>query len=149
MARFGSTRFAANNTYAVIERNRVNDHELVQIVLEGDVIPVPSYHVEGAVSLSGNEQLAVKFTEDLVVGFAVLVAGDRRLKVSRIRQAVCSCEETTKTRESGKLVELAAAASRRRRFRSVVYLSGPIRAVESGRRTLRERILSTDRKPPR
>lgn len=80
-------------TYTMIEGNRIDDHEFVEVVFVGDVISVPGYHVERTVVLFGDVQLAVILTHNLVIDFSIFVNRDWRLKISRVRQAVCSCSE--------------------------------------------------------
>ena len=77
----------------MIEGNRINDHEFVEVVLERDVVSMPSYHVERAVALLRGEQFAVILANDLVICFTVLVTGDRSLEISWIRQAIRSCSK--------------------------------------------------------
>ena len=81
-------------TYAVVERNRINDHESIEVVFEGDVIPVPSHHVERTMVLLGGEQLTLVLANYLVIGVSILVPCHRRFEVPWIRQAVCTCVET-------------------------------------------------------
>lgn len=78
----------------MVKRNRIDDHEFIKVVLERDVISVPGDDIERAVTLSCGKQLALILADDRVIGFKILVARDRRLKVSGIRQAVRSCFET-------------------------------------------------------
>lgn len=75
----------------MIERDGIDDHELIEIVFVRYVIAMPCDHVKGAVTLIGHKQLSLIFTYDLVIDLAILVPSYRCLKVSRIRQTVRSC----------------------------------------------------------
>lgn len=77
-------------THAVIKRDGIDDHELIEIVFVRYVIAMPCDNVKGTVTLSSYKQLSLIFTCDLVFNFAILVPSHRRLKVSRIRQTVRS-----------------------------------------------------------
>lgn len=114
----------------MIEGNRINGHEFVEVVLERDVVPVPSNHVERAVVLLSGEQFAVVLANDLVICFTVLVTRDRSLKIPWIRQAVRSCSKRQRSRSHSDRAVCFIE------FNDPVYLLAPIRAVENGRRTL-------------
>lgn len=75
----------------MIKGDGVDDHEPIEIVLVRRIIAMPRDHVEGTVTLAGHEQLSLVFAYDLVIDLTILVPCNRRLEVSRIRQAVCSC----------------------------------------------------------
>lgn len=72
----------------VVERDRVDDHELGEVVFKGDVVAVPGDHVEGAVALFGLEQVALVLGGHRVVHAAVLVPRRRRQEVAGVCQAV-------------------------------------------------------------
>lgn len=78
-------------TYAVIEGDGVDNHEPIEVVLVRHIIAMPRDHIEGTVTLAGHEQCSLIFAYDLVIDLTILVPCNRRLEVSRIRQAICSC----------------------------------------------------------
>ena len=51
----------------MIEGCCVDDHELVEVVLVGDVVPVPSNYVEAGVVLAGGEQVVLFAETDSVL----------------------------------------------------------------------------------
>lgn len=102
MAEDSSARRMKTFTHAMIEGYRVDDHESIKVVLVRYIIAVPPDHVEGTVILIGHKQLSLILAHDLVIGLVILVPGHRRLKVSRIRQAVRSCVSVLVNRPLGK-----------------------------------------------
>lgn len=47
-----SSPLPSSGTYRVVKSNRINDHEVFQIVFVRRVVPMPGYHVEGGEILS-------------------------------------------------------------------------------------------------
>jgi len=86
-----AVRYLMMFTHAVVKGDGIDDHEPIEIVFVRYVIAMPRDHVKGAATLIGYKQLSLIFTYDLVIDLAILVPSHRRLKVSRIRQAVRSC----------------------------------------------------------
>ncbi len=74
----------------MVELDRIDDHEVLQVVLVGRVVAVPGHHVEGTVPLHRLEQTALELVDHAVldVDVDVLEPGRRRQKVARVRQTV-------------------------------------------------------------
>lgn len=51
----------------MVKANRVNHHELGQIVLEGHIVTMPSHHIEDGVILLGHEEATLEFRNYLEV----------------------------------------------------------------------------------
>lgn len=47
-----SSPLPSSRTYRVVKSNRINDHEVFQIIFVRRVVPMPGYHVEGGEILS-------------------------------------------------------------------------------------------------
>lgn len=47
-----SSPLPSSGTYRVVKSNRINDHEVFQIVFVRRVVPMPGYHIEGREILS-------------------------------------------------------------------------------------------------
>lgn len=62
-------------TYTVVERDGVDDHKVFQVVHVRRIVAVPSYHVEGAVILSGLEQMSLVFVDDLILDVNIFKPG--------------------------------------------------------------------------
>ena len=77
-------KFWAGQTYAVIERNGIDDHKMLEVVHVRCVVAVPCHHVEGTVVLSGLEQTSLVFVDDLILDIDVFEPGRWRLEISRI-----------------------------------------------------------------
>ena len=75
-------------TYAVVEGDGIDDHEVLEVVLVRRVVAVPGDHVERAVILSGLEQTSLIFVDDFIVDVDVFEPGRWRLEISRIGQTV-------------------------------------------------------------
>lgn len=75
-------------TYAMIERNGIDNHKIGQVVLVRSVIAVPGNNIEGAVTLFGFEQVAGVFVYYFEGGLYVFVVSSRSFKVPRVGQPV-------------------------------------------------------------
>ena len=53
--------------YAVVELDRIDDHEIGQVVSVGRIIAVPGYHVERTVILDSLEQMTLVLVKDRVL----------------------------------------------------------------------------------
>lgn len=75
----------------MIEADTSDGVETSQIVLVWVVVPMPCDNIKRGVRLLCLEQLPVELGELLPLATHIMhIAGHRRLKVSRIRQTVCS-----------------------------------------------------------
>ena len=76
----------------MIEGDCVNDAEVLQVVLVGDVVSVPGNNVEGRVVLVSNEQVALVLRDDLEIrNIPVFVAGNRNEEVAGVGQSIGTC----------------------------------------------------------
>ena len=79
----------SEDDYHVIERDGVDDAEVLEVVLVGDVVSVPGHNIEGRVILVGDEEVALIFRNHFEVrNVAVLVPSDRSEEVSGIGESV-------------------------------------------------------------
>lgn len=76
------------DTYAVIERDRVHDHESIQIVLVGDIITMPRDNVEGTVSLRCGKEFTLIFRNYRKRYVAVFEPRDWRQEVARVSKTI-------------------------------------------------------------
>lgn len=55
----------------MIKVNEVSSAELVEVILEGRVVPVPCHHIEGRVLLGASEERAHELVDDLELRVAI------------------------------------------------------------------------------
>lgn len=73
----------------MVEGNTADGGEAAQVVFVGIVEAVPGDDVEGCMVLSGSEEVAVEFGQDLVGGAGVFVeGGNGGLEVPRVGQTI-------------------------------------------------------------
>ena len=76
-------------TYAMVELDGIDDHEISQIVFVRDVISVPGDYVKRAVLLDGLEEMAAVFVDNFILDAVdVLEPGRRCFEIPRIGQPI-------------------------------------------------------------
>lgn len=79
-------------SYTVVKRDRVDDHEVGEVIFVGHVVPVPRHHVERGVALLRLEQHALVLAYDLIpwqmrrVTSTFQKLGTGKIKISAIRK---------------------------------------------------------------
>ena len=82
----------------MIKWDRVDHHEVVQVILEGRIVAVPGHHVEARMILDRLEQCALELVHYFELNvLTVFVPGRRSEKVSRISQAISAFELNSKS----------------------------------------------------
>jgi len=84
-------------THQMIIRHRAHSAEIIQVVLERRVVPMPRHHSERRRRQGRFEQLARELVSHPVRPLNVFVGGDGVLKVARVRETVGA--KGTKLRE--------------------------------------------------
>ncbi len=73
----------------MIKRDRIDDAEVLEVVLVGHVVAVPGDNIEGRVILVGDEEMTLILGNDFEVGnVAVLVPSDGSEEVAGVGQSV-------------------------------------------------------------
>lgn len=63
----GTGEYGENTGIAMIKADRVNDHELGQVVFVGHIVAMPGHHIEDTVVLFGDKQAALELGYDLEI----------------------------------------------------------------------------------
>ena len=72
----------------MIIRHRAHSAEIIQVVLERRVIPMPGHHIEWRRRQGGFEELARELVDQSVRTLDILVGSDGVLEVARVREPV-------------------------------------------------------------
>jgi hypothetical protein len=72
----------------VVEGDRVDTVEQLQVVLIRSIVAVPSHYIERRVGQSGREQLILKFADGYMAGRHILESSHRVSEVARVSEAI-------------------------------------------------------------
>ncbi len=78
-------------TYTMVEFDRVDDHEIGQVVFVRNVIAVPSDDIERTVLLDGLKEVAAVLVDDFVLDVNVFEPSRRCFEIPRIGKSVRTC----------------------------------------------------------
>lgn len=72
----------------MVIRHRAHAAEIIQVVLERRVVPMPGHHIERGSRQGGLEELARELVDQAVRPLNVLVGGDGVLEVPGVRETI-------------------------------------------------------------
>src|ERR1035438_4752371 len=85
----GRSKHRIDRRIRMIETHGIDAVEICQIVLIGDVVPVPCNHVQRRVIDGCSPESSLKLGHDAKVALAIFKRGDGCQKIARVRQSIC------------------------------------------------------------